>query len=155
GGVGILFEQASSRGLVRDTPEHGRLTYAFTVRNQVATSISTLRAAVALREDLLRHQRAFYADIPASGAYVIGLDARRTRGQALRRTLRRSRVRVHALAGDVEAGGRRYRAGEALVVPLDQPQGRLVKAAMERTLAYADSLFYDVSAWTFPLAFGA
>ena len=47
GGVGILFEQASSRALLRDTDANGRLDYAFTVRNQVATSASTLRAAVA------------------------------------------------------------------------------------------------------------
>ncbi|WP_420455124.1 M14 family zinc carboxypeptidase [Rubrivirga sp.] len=154
GGVGILFEQASSRALLRETDENGELSYAFTVRNQLATSVSTLRAAVALRERLLRHARDFYSE-PQRGAYVVALDRRRTRGQALAQALARSRVRVHALAEDVRAEGRVYRAGEALVVPLDQPQGRLVTAAMERTLAYTDSLFYDVSAWTFPLAYGA
>ena len=155
GGVGILFEQASSRALARDTDENGRLDYAVTVRNQLATSVSTLRAAVAMRERLLRHTRDFYAERPERGAYLVALDERRTRGQALAQALARSRVRVHALAEDVTAGGRTFRAGQALVVPLDQPQGRLVKAAMERTLTYTDSLFYDVSAWTFPLAYGA
>ncbi len=155
GGVGILFEQASSRALVVDTDENGRLSYPFTIRNQVATSISTLRAVAAMREALLRHQRDFYAADKPAGAYVIGLDEHRTRGQALAQALRRSRVRVYDLARDLEADGRRFRAGQAYVVPLDQPQGRLVKAAMERTLAYGDSLFYDVSAWTFPLAYGA
>ncbi len=155
GGVGILFEQASSRALVRDTDENGPLSYAFTIRNQVATSVSTLRAVTAMREALLRHQRDFYAADKPSGAYVIGLNEHRTRGQALAQALRRSRVRIYDLARDVQADGRRYRAGEAYVIPLDQPQGRLVRAAMERTLEYADSLFYDVSAWTFPLAYGA
>ncbi|MEM0962109.1 MAG: M14 family zinc carboxypeptidase [Bacteroidota bacterium] len=155
GAVGILFEQASSRGLERETENNGLLTYAFGVRNQLATSVSTLRAAVALRDRLLRHMRDFYAERPHQGAYVIGLGEHRTRGQALAQTLRRSRIRVHELAEDVDANGRSYQAGNALVVPLDQPQGRLVKAAMERTLTYTDSLFYDVSAWTFPLAYGA
>ncbi len=154
GGVGILFEQASSRALLRETDENGELTYAFTVRNQLATSVSTLRAAVDLRERLLRHTRGFYAESPR-GAYVIGLDRHRTRGQALAQALARSRVRVHALAEDVRVDGRTVRAGQAWVIPLDQPQGRLVQAAMERTLTYTDSLFYDVSAWTFPLAYGA
>ena len=90
-----------------------------------------------------------------SGAYVIDLSTRRTRGQALAQTLDRSRVRLYELAEDVRADGRTFRAGEALVVPLDQPQGRLVQAAMERVRTFADSLFYDVSAWTFPLAYGA
>lgn len=155
GGVGILFEQASSRALLRETDENGLLTYAATVRNQVATSVSTLRATVALREALLRHQRDFYAADKPEGAYVIALDRRRTRGQALAQALQRSRVRVHQLARDAELGGRTVRAGEGLVIPMDQPQGLLVKAAMERTLEYGDSLFYDVSAWTFPLAYGA
>ncbi|MEM6289320.1 MAG: DUF4350 domain-containing protein [Bacteroidota bacterium] len=155
GGVGILFEQASSRALARETQSNGLLTYAYGVRNQLATSVSTLRGALALREELLRHQRGFYAERPASGAYLIDLSTRRTRGQAMAQALGRSRVRAHSLARDVTADGRTFRAGEALVVPLDQPQGRLVRAAMERTLEYGDSLFYDVSTWTFPLAFGA
>ena len=155
GAVGILFEQASSRALRRQTVSNGELTYAHTVRNQLATSISTLRAAVSLRERLLRNARDFYATPTPRGAYVIGLAERRTRGQALAQALARSRVRMYGLAEDVQAGGKTYRAGEALVVPLSQPQGRLVKAAMERTLEYGDSLFYDVSAWTFPLAYGA
>ncbi len=155
GGVGILFEQASSRALIRDTDQNGRLDYAVTVRNQLATSVSTLRAAVDLRERLLRHARDFYAERPGRGAWLIALDSRRTRGQALAQALARSRVQMFELAEDVDADGRRFRAGQAYVVPLDQPQGRLVQAAMERTLAYTDSLFYDVSAWTFPLAYGA
>ena len=160
GGVGILFEQASSRGLVRDTDENGTLTYAFTVRNQLATSISTLRAAVALRTDLLALQRDTYAgasDVARQAStkgYVIGLSNHRTRAQALLQTLARSRIRAHALARPVEANGATYRPGEAVVVPVDQPQARLVRGVLERTLTYTDSLFYDVSAWTLPLAFG-
>ncbi len=158
GAVGILFEQASSRALRRETEQNGELTYAVSVRNQLATSISTLRGAIALRQRLLAHARDFYAQ--ASGersgaAYVINLGENRTRGQALAQSLARSRVRMFALEQDISAGGRTYRAGEAYVVPLAQTQGRLVKAAMERTLEYSDSLFYDVSAWTFPLAYGA
>ena len=155
GAVGILFEQASSRALRRKTEANGELTYGETVRNQLATSISTLRAAVALRERLLTHARDFYASEKPEGAYVIGLGERRSRGQALAQALRRSRVRLYALADEVEADGRTFGPGEALVIPMDQPQGRLVKAAMERVLTYTDSLFYDVSAWTFPLAYGA
>ena len=155
GGIGILFEQASSRALTRDTDENGRLDYALTIRNQLATSVSTLRAAVALREEVLRHARDFYAERPERGAYLIALDRRRTRGQALAQALARSRVQIHPLAEDVRAAGETFRAGQAYVIPLDQPQGRLVQAAMERTLTYTDSLFYDVSAWTFPLAYGA
>ncbi|MEM1056774.1 MAG: M14 family zinc carboxypeptidase [Bacteroidota bacterium] len=155
GAVGILFEQASSRGLRRTTEQNGEWTYAVTVRNQVATSLSTLRAAIALRERLLANARTFYAADKPEGAYVISLARHRTRGQALAQTLRRSRVRMYELAEDVTEGGKTFAAGQALVVPMDQTQGRLVEAAMERVLTFPDSLFYDVSAWTFPLAYGA
>jgi hypothetical protein len=158
GAVGILFEQASSRAL-RTRTRHGVLRYATTVRNHVLTSLSTLEASVAMREDLLRYQRDFYAEAPGVAdespvkAWVIGLERGRSRAQELARVLRRHRVRIHELARDVEAGGERFRAGEALVVPVDQPQARLVGAFMERTTTFPDSIFYDVSTWTLPLAF--
>ncbi|GAB5534212.1 MAG: M14 family metallopeptidase [Rubricoccaceae bacterium] len=161
GGIGILFEQASSRAVERDTETNGRLTYAFTVRNQLATSISTLQAAVAHREDLLRHARDTYAgasDVAQEAdtkAYIIGLGDRRTRGLALAETLQRSRIKLYTLSRSVEVNGKTYEPRQAVIVPVDQPQARLVRGAMERTLTYTDSLFYDVSAWTFPLAFGA
>ena len=161
GGVGILFEQASSRALARDTENNGTLTYAFTVRNQLATSVSTVRAVAAMRSELLKHTRDTYAGAPevardaSTKGYIIGLDRYRTRGQALAQTLQRNRIQLFELAEAVEAAGQTYRPGEAIVVPVDQAQARLIRGAMERTLSYTDSLFYDVSAWTFPLAFGA
>ena len=54
----------------------------------------------------------------------------------------------------VQADGQTFEAGAAYTVPLDQPQGRFVKAALERISTYQDSVFYDVSTWTLPLAFG-
>ncbi len=159
GGVGILFEQASSRALAAETV-NGRLDYAATIRNQFATSLSSLEAAVAMREKLLRHQRDFYAGAPdfARAAdvkgYVVGLDGDRARAEAFAELLARHRVRVHDLAQPVEVDGERFEPGAAFVVPVDQPQARLVKAMMERVTTFEDSLFYDVSAWTLPLAFG-
>ena len=159
GAVGILFEQASSRALERET-ENGVLTYPFTVRNQFATSLSTLEAVVAMRESLLRHMRQFYLnaqDFAASSdvkAYVVSLAEDRTRAQALAEVLQRHRIRVYELGQRFDAGEEAFEAGSAYVVPVDQAQARLVKAAMERTTEFQDSLFYDVSAWTLPLAFG-
>ncbi|MDX1546404.1 MAG: M14 family metallopeptidase [Rhodothermales bacterium] len=158
GAIGILFEQASSRALLRET-DNGLLDYATSVRNQFATSLSTLEAVANMREQLLRHQRDFYREAgevarrePVKG-YVIGLDRGRTRAQLLAQTLQRHRIRVHELARDVDAGGETFRAGAAYVIPTDQPQGRLVKAVMERMTTFEDSIFYDISTWTLPLAY--
>ncbi|MEM1094370.1 MAG: M14 family metallopeptidase [Bacteroidota bacterium] len=158
GAIGILFEQASARALLRDTPD-GVLDYAYTVRNQFLTSISSAEAVVALREDVLRHQRDFYAEVPEFvrnsdvKGYLISTARGASRVKELVDVLTRHRVRFHRLSRDTQANGMTFRAGDDLIVPLDQPQGRFLKAVMERTTTFTDSLFYDVSAWTLPLAF--
>lgn len=159
GAVGILFEQASSRGLRRQTA-NGELTYAHTIRNQLATSLSLLKAVVQMRPSLLQYQRDFYAERSVLAAHypvkahVIGLHPDRTRAQMLVELLQKHRIDVHMLQGKLEIDGQTFREGGAYVVPLDQPQFRLIKTLMERTLEYQDSAFYDVSTWTLPLAYG-
>ncbi|MEM1041386.1 MAG: M14 family zinc carboxypeptidase [Bacteroidota bacterium] len=158
GAVGILFEQASSRALASETV-NGVLDYAVTVRNQVATSLSSLEAAAAMRTDLLRHQRDFYAsasDVAQESdvqGYVVGAEDR-ARAAHFADVLERHRIESYLLSEPIEASGERFEAREAFVVPMDQPQARLVKAAFERVTSFEDSLFYDVSTWTLPLAYG-
>jgi hypothetical protein len=159
GAVGILFEQASSRALRSETP-FGELTYPFAIRNQLLTSLSTLEAAVAMRERLLRHQRDFYAEAPAfarsvpASAYVWSTEPDRTRAQQLAALLQEHRIQVHELLRPVQAEGRRFEPGRAFIVPVNQPQARLIQGMMERRTEFEDSLFYDISSWTLPLAFG-
>ena len=158
GTIGILFEQASSRALETDVND-GPLHYAYTVRNQYATSLSSLEAVQAMRTKLLRYQRDFYAGArdfarrEAVKAYVLDADRSRTRTQHLVGIMLQHRVQVYELAQSLSQGGTTYTPGSAYVVPIDQPQARLVKAMMERNTTFTDSLFYDVSAWTLPLAF--
>jgi hypothetical protein len=158
GVVGILFEQASSRGLESETVD-GNLHYAFTVRKQFVASLSTLEGVVAIRQDLLRHQRDFYAGATRFAgqapvrAYVIDMSRDRTRAQALGQMLLQHRVRLYDLGQSLTHDGHTFRPGQAFVVPVDQPQARFVKAVMERQTSFTDSLFYDISTWTLPLAF--
>ena len=158
GGIGILFEQGSSRALISEVND-GTLHYAFTVRNQFVTSLTTLNAGIGMRQKLLTYQRDFFADAlreasraPNSG-WVLSLDRGRTRAQRFVQLMQRHRVQFHELVRDVTVDGRRVQGGHGYVVPAEQPQYRLIKAFTERTLAYEDSLFYDVSTWTLPLAF--
>lgn len=159
GTIGILFEQASSRGLERETTD-GVLTFAFTIRNQFTSSMSSLEGSLAMREKLLKHQRDFYASAPQEAqrnpvkAYVLGFDGARTRTQVLGQMLTKHRIRVYRLAREVTVADRVFQPDEAFVIPVNQPQSRLIKAMMERTTTFQDSLFYDISSWTMPLAFG-
>ncbi len=159
GAVGILFEQASSRALERST-SYGTLTYATTVRNQFMASLSSLEGVLANREALLRFQRDTYRDAPnvarradAEG-YVVAIERYPQRAAELVSTLGRHRIHTFELARSIEVDDIRFEPGEAFVVPLDQPQAQLIKAMFEEVTTFEDSLFYDVSAWTFPYAFG-
>ncbi len=158
GAIGILFEQASSRALESET-QNGNLHYAFTVRNQFATSLSTLEAVTALREKLLRYQRDFYAGAPEFAsdhdvkAYVFSTSGSVGRAAGLIEILQAHRIRVHRLAREISADGKTFDPGTAYVVPMAQSQARLIEAVMEERTTFPDSLFYDVSTWTLPRAF--
>lgn len=158
GAVGILFEQGSARAL-RRTTQNGELTFAATIKNQFTAAIGTLEAAFQLRPRLLKAQRDIYASVPQFvadspvKAYVIDLELHRGRAEALLNTLAMHGVRSEILSEDLTVGGHTYRAGRAAVLNLNQPQARLLRSAMERRTQFPDTGFYDVSAWTLPLAF--
>ncbi|MEJ2077892.1 MAG: M14 family zinc carboxypeptidase [Acidobacteriota bacterium] len=158
GAIGILFEQASSRALKREVAD-GVLDYAFTIRNQFTASLSSLDAAVTLRHDLLAQQRDFYRDAlgQARLSPIKGwlFDARDCGGRIhpLIETLLRHQIRIYPLARDLQVGDRTFPAGHAYIAPVLQPQTRLLQALMERVTDPEETVFYDVSTWTFPLAF--
>lgn len=158
GAVGILFEQASSRSRAVETST-GVLRYSRSIRNQFVATLSSLEAAVALRMELLSNQREFYAGVDewAGGqdydAWLIDRADGGARSTALASLLTRHGIRLYENSTSLEEDGSRYEPGDAWVAPLRQSQGRLLKAMMERVTEFRDSVFYDVSAWTLPLAY--
>jgi len=159
GGVGILFEQAHSRSLHRQT-KTGVLDYDFTIRNQAATSLSTLEAVIDLREQLLNNQQAFYLEARELArkspfkAYLFDKSSDGHRGLTLIDILLRHRIKVYELNRDREIEGMQHKRGETVIVPTAQPQIRLLSTIMEDVREFADASFYDVSAWTLPRALG-
>jgi hypothetical protein len=158
GAVGILFEQASVRGHVRDTAQ-GLRDLGFAVQNHFWASFSTLEGAVRLREDLLRLQARFFHEARAEGrrraaaGYVFGAAEDPVRTTRLAELLAGHGIRVHGLAAPVTAGGRRFEPGSAFVVPFDQRQYRLVRTLFEDVAEFPATTFYDVSTWALPRAF--
>jgi hypothetical protein len=158
GSIGILFEQASSRGHAQESI-HGILTFPFTIKNQFTATQSTLKAALGLRTELLEHYRLFYqeavqqAERSSIKAYVFGESADQSRTYHLAEMLHQHKIAVYELGESVSANGESFEAGKAYVVPTNQPQYKLITALFERRNTFTDSLFYDVSAWTMPYAF--
>jgi hypothetical protein len=159
GAIGILFEQASSRGHAQESI-NGVVTFPFTIRNQFTTALSTLAASHAMREELLNYHREFYKNNVADAAkdpvkaYVFSSGADPFRSFHLAEVIARQDVEVYSLNGSQTLGGKRYESATSYVVPLNQKQYRLIKAMFEKRTQFKDSLFYDISSWTLPLAFG-
>lgn len=157
GSVGILFEQASSRGHGQQTA-NGLLTFPFTIRNQFVTALSTLQGAQRLRVDLLDYQRKFYQEAAARAAanpiksYVFGDPTDPVRVQRFLEMLNRHQIEVRSLADNKACP--EFLLPTSYVVNLNQPQHTLIRTIFEKNRSYRDSLFYDITAWTMPLAFG-
>lgn len=159
GCIGILFEQGSSRGSAQES-DNGLLTFPYSVRNQVLTSLSTMQALSDMRTDLNAYLRDFFktaldeARQDEVQAYLFGDSLAGRPVREFLEILLRHRIRVHPLAEDVRLGEQFFQKNSAWVVPADQPNYRLLKSIFERRTTFPDSIFYDISAWTLPDAFG-
>lgn len=157
GCIGILFEQASSRGHLQQT-NNGLLSFPFTIRNQFVTALSTLEGAKALRKEFLSFQRNFYNEAAGRAAaynvkgYVFGDKNDAAKTYHFAEMLKRHQIELHRLPDNWNDAN--YDKENAFIVSLNQPQHSLIRGIFEKTLNYKDSLFYDITAWTMPLAFG-
>jgi hypothetical protein len=64
------------------------------------------------------------------------------------------RIATHRLSREVSVNGEIYNPDDSLLIPVSQPQFRLIRSLFETIREFEDSTFYDVSTWTMPAAFG-
>ena len=157
GGIGILFEQGSSRGHAQET-SNGILTFPFTIRNQYTAAMSTLKAAKNMRVKILQYQQNFYEksrkESSKAKAIVFGDHKDAAKSYHLAEVLKRHQIAIHELKSDFRANGKQFKKEYSYIVPMNQKNQRLVKAMFDERKSFQDSLFYDVSAWTFNHSFG-
>lgn len=155
GSVGILFEQPSSRGALQDTV-NGLLTFPHTITNQFRTSLSSIEATVALKDELQQYQRQFYTDVQNSGRrgyYLASANGDATRLKEFIRVLQGHDIQVELLTEDVSAEGKIFKANATIAIPLQQPQSTYLATLWNSQLEFEENVFYDVSTWTMPWAF--
>ncbi|MGD8678880.1 MAG: M14 family zinc carboxypeptidase [Lysobacterales bacterium] len=158
GSIGILFEQRAIRGQALET-SNGIETFRGAVANQLATSLSTLHGAWALRDRLKAYQAGFdktmleRADERGIRAWVIGDGGDPGRAHALLDVLSLHGIEYDALSENLRVRKHEFVPGHAWVIPARQKQFGLLEAIMEQRTEFADDTFYDVSAWTLPLAY--
>lgn len=157
GGIGILFEQASSRGFQQDTV-NGLLTFEYGVQNHVLTSLSTIEGAWKNQAKLKAYREKFFelAKQQASdenfNGYIFTEAKDDYRLQAFLTKLKQHQIQVYPVTQDIKVQENNYLAKRSYYIPLAQPQYRVIKALFNQQKNFQDNTFYDVSGWTLPLA---
>lgn len=158
GSIGILFEQASSRGHAQKSGNN-ILTFPFTIRNQVATSFSTLKASNELKNELLTYQKSFYSEAIKAAtndpvkAFVFTAGKDQSKLTHFNEILLQHKIRIFKLNRDLQVKDKTFMKDNSFIIPLKQPQYKLIQAFFEKRTDFKDSIFYDISSWTYPLAF--
>ena len=157
GSIGILFEQGSSRGHIQEST-NGILTFPFTIRNQLTAAFSTLKAAQNMRVKLLNYMKDFHDNqveltSKSTENIVFGKNKDKSIVYHLAEVLKSHKIKFNTISEDIELNGTAYSKNNSYIIPLNQPKRTLIRAMFDTQTSFKDSLFYDVSAWTFPLAF--
>lgn len=158
GALGLVFEQASSRGHLQDS-DRGKVAFAFTIKNHVTSSLATVRASVGERETLLKHMKNYFESALDEGSknpvkgWVFGDPEDDGRNQAFLDLLLRHQIKTYVLEDDIQLNGNNYKKGKAFYVPNNQKQYRMVRTMFEQVTSFYDSIFYDASSWTAALTY--
>ncbi|HPB89452.1 MAG TPA: M14 family zinc carboxypeptidase [Bacteroidales bacterium] len=148
GSICILHEQGASYGYLRDTP-WGILTFPETIRAQTLAAISVATSGFRMREELLDYQKNYFTDQlkiaqkdPMAGVRF-AVKGDRTREYYLLKVLLTHDIPVY-----------RDSKEQGYIVPMVQDRYYTFKAMWDNITSFKDSVFYDVSTWSFPSAFG-
>lgn len=180
GAVGMTYEMAGGGrgGLTLQLPDGSYLTLADRVARHLTTSLTTFRTAARnsrkLLEDYAANVRKAASEPVRSYVWSAGQPEARAladllalHGIRVRQLGSAAELRVRPLRRRAEEAPRRFEAG-AYVVSTAQPLGNLVEALLELEAPMAESFlerqrqrfeqnqeteFYDITAWSLPLAF--
>ena len=158
GGIGFLFEQASSRGHLQETSTVP-ISFGFTIRNQFAASLATIRGSNGEKELLRKLRQDFYSSASAQAkaspikGYVFGDAKDASRTNAFINLLLMHKIEVYELGQDITGDGKTFDKGKSYIVPTEQTNYIMVRSAFEKDITYRDSTFYDASTWSLVHAF--
>ncbi|WP_371194317.1 M14 family metallopeptidase [Glaciecola sp. SC05] len=158
GSIGILFEQASSRGHAQESI-NGLVEFPRTIQNQVTTSLSTFAGALANKAAIAAYQKQFYNDTQKLiddddlHGFVIRATKDLTRFDRMLSILDAHQIRFRVLSDDAQLNDTEFTKGNSVYIALDQPQYRLIRSLFSERKRFVDNTFYDVSNWNIGLAF--
>ena len=167
GGIGMLTEQAGiGAGRAVENEDGYTLTFRQRVHDHYTTSLATIEAAVDNRRALLEYDLTAHSqssNTVETAAYVFPddegdgylydvIEILRHHGIEVQRTTEATRLDNVLDYRTGDRADRRVDAG-AYVVPTDQPRHLFVNTLLQRQVTFQDSVMYDMSTWSAPLAY--
>ena len=158
----LLFEHPNT-GQYAKLYDKGVLTLAQGIRTQTYATLSALMAGCDMRAKLLDYQRKHYqkaavaAKESAVKGFVFHARGDRARLYRLLENLSVHQIEVYRLAKDVKVGKEKFTAEESYIIPIEQQRffykTMAVWERLDKDTSYDSKVFYDISTWTFPLAY--
>jgi hypothetical protein len=162
GGVGTTLEVGSTSGVALETAA-GLRTFSKNVRDNFLTSIAAVRAATEKKSVFLNYQKDFFksaltqADKLGTKSIVFGSKEDKSLNSYFINHLLQHHINVYELTASFTQDGKKFEPGSSYVVPIHQPQYRLLQSIFEEneTNGFTDSTtFYDASAASTVHGFG-
>jgi hypothetical protein len=169
GAIGMTYEQAggSRAALAVRRPDGKILTLRERARNHFVTGIATLETSVKYKkrrlEDFYKFWETALKGQDRTKGYVVKEGNDPGRAAQIVTTLLEQGIEVYQLQESTSFEAQQFFAPKAskesfpegtYYVPTGQPEGRLARALLEPTTVARDTFFYDVSAWSLPIASG-
>ncbi|WOT05413.1 M14 family zinc carboxypeptidase [Shewanella youngdeokensis] len=160
GAIGVLFEQASARGQQQNSI-NGVVSLQEAIANQYATSVSSLKGALALKTELQDYQSEFFKNkhqkankkAPRQAGRLISTPNDNLRLKQLTVLLSQHKIEYYYLTNPLTQGGKEFAVANSIFIPDTQAQSALLDALFDDVTEFADPTFYDVSAWNLQYAF--
>ena len=163
GAIGMTYEQAGGgfAGLGIKTDEGYVLTLKDRLEHHYTTGISTVEVASKNIDELNSEFKDFFSNSDFSyKSYA--LNGSPDKIEALKTLLDRNQIK-YSSGNSGRVSGFNYKSGEngnlnttsnSLIVSTNQPKSKMVKVLFEPKAKLADSLTYDITAWSLPYAYG-
>lgn len=163
GAIGMTYEQAGHgrAGLGIETDEGYILTLKDRVEHHFTTGISTVEVASKNAEELNREFQSYFSDDNFEyKSYALKGNADKI--SSLTKLLDKHEIKYSFAKSDRVSGynyknngsGNLNTDANTLIVSTNQAKGKMVKVLFEPKTKLADSLTYDITAWSLPYAYG-
>ena len=161
GAIGMTYEQSGQSGLGVLNDEGDLLTLVDRIEHHYTTGLSTVEMASKNAKQLNAEFKTFFANKNVKyKSYVM-------RGSSDKLESLKALLDQHEISYGSAASGKisgynyndskdsnRNTTSEDLVVSTNQPKGQMVQVLFEPSTKLADSITYDITAWSLPYAYG-